>query len=172
MTTKVTTGMMKNVASKIIAAKSSGDEGKVVQLDSTGAIPNALFTTEGTWTPVAKIGTTDITSAGSVGSYTQIGDRVFITGTINFNRGTNTGDFTIEGLPVTSASGKTSVLTMSGGDYLDFAPALRAIVSSATTTVTPQRIPASTTATVYAMNDTHIAASTEVTIYLSGHYEA
>ena len=163
MTTKVTTGMMKNVASKIIAAKSSGDEGKVVQLDSTGAIPNALFTTEGTWTPVAKIGTTDITSAGSVGSYTQIGDRVFITGTINFNR---------EGLPVTSASGKTSVLTMSGGDYLDFAPALRAIVSSATTTVTPQRIPASTTATVYAMNDTHIAASTEVTIYLSGHYEA
>tara|TARA_R100000005_G_C4934217_1_gene161749 strand:- start:357 stop:875 length:519 start_codon:yes stop_codon:yes gene_type:complete len=171
MTTKVTTGMMKNVASKTVSSKSSGDEGKVVQLDSTGGIPKALFATEGTWTPVVKIGTTVITSSGGSGSYTQIGNRVFITGTINFNRGTNTGDLTIEGLPVTSASGKTSVLTMSGGSYLDFAPALRAIVSSATTTVTPQRIPASTTATIFAMNDTHIKASTEVTIYLSGSYE-
>ena len=48
MTTKVTTGMMKNVASKTVSSKSSGDEGKVVQLDSTGGIPKALFATEGT----------------------------------------------------------------------------------------------------------------------------
>ncbi len=53
MTTKVsdgmTTGLVKtdNLASKAPSSKSSGDEGKVVQLDSTGGIPSAYLGTSG-----------------------------------------------------------------------------------------------------------------------------
>jgi hypothetical protein len=125
---------------------------------------------EGTWNPVVKIGTTTITSVGSLGYFTRIGNRVYIDALCKFNRATNTGDITIEGLPVASASGTTGVLSMSGGSYLDFSPALRGIIAPSTSKVAPQRLPASTTATIYAMNETHVKESTEVEIYLSGHY--
>ena len=53
MTTKVsdgmTTGLVKtdNLASKAPSSKSSGDEGKVVQLDSSGGVPSAYLGTSG-----------------------------------------------------------------------------------------------------------------------------
>lgn len=62
---------------------------------------------EGTWTPTIAFGggTTGQSYAYQVGSYTKIGNRVFISMYVNFsNKGSSTGTATITGLPFTSAS--------------------------------------------------------------------
>ena len=64
MTTKVsdgmTTGLVKtsNLASKAPSSKSSGDEGKVVQLDSSGGIPSAYVAAGGKLLKFATANTT------------------------------------------------------------------------------------------------------------------
>lgn len=62
---------------------------------------------EGTWTPTIAFGggTTGQSYAYQTGSYTKIGNRVFISMYVNFsNKGSSTGTATITGLPFTSAS--------------------------------------------------------------------
>jgi hypothetical protein len=55
---------------------------------------------EGTWTPVPKAGATDISGSGDCyGSYRKVGSIVYCTCRLSVNRGSNTGTFTVTGLP-------------------------------------------------------------------------
>lgn len=57
----------------------------------------------GTWTPVVKIGATTITGTATDCTYTRIGRMVMIMGTVTFDRGANTGNLSLTGLPATPA---------------------------------------------------------------------
>ncbi|QDP45913.1 MAG: hypothetical protein Tp1125DCM238401_26 [Prokaryotic dsDNA virus sp.] len=45
MTTKIPTGMLSSVSSKVLTTSSAANEGKLVQLNSSGTIPNAYVAT-------------------------------------------------------------------------------------------------------------------------------
>lgn len=57
----------------------------------------------GTWTPVIKIGATTITGTVTDCTYTRINRMVMIMGTVTFDRGANTGNLSLTGLPATPA---------------------------------------------------------------------
>jgi len=126
---------------------------------------------EGTWTPVVKIGSTVITVSGSYATFTRIGNRVFITGTIKFNRASNSGDITIEGLPVAAATSSVGVLSLVGGDKIDTTPPLRATIAAGTQVIALRKTGGSTAANIGNMSDAQVAASTDVEVYISGQYE-
>jgi len=61
---------------------------------------------EGTWTPTASSATGSITSYTSDGTYTKVGDLVFVRGRVNLtNVGTAGGRLLMAGLPFTTATG-------------------------------------------------------------------
>jgi len=77
---------------------------------------------EGSWTPVPKGGGVDINSSveASAGRYTKVGALVYIKASIRMNRGTNTGSFTITGIPFAPASTVAAnvLLDGRGNDYV------------------------------------------------------
>ena len=77
---------------------------------------------EGSWTPVPKGGGVDINSSveASAGKYTKVGALVYIKASIRMNRGTNTGSFTITGIPFAPASTVAAnvLLDGRGNDYV------------------------------------------------------
>jgi hypothetical protein len=55
---------------------------------------------EGAWSPVPKAGGTDINMASaSTGAYYKVGKIIYLRAQLRMNRGSNTGAFTVTGLP-------------------------------------------------------------------------
>jgi len=128
---------------------------------------------EGTWTPVVKIGSTDITTAGSTyGKFTRIGNVVHLTCRAYFNRGTNSGTLSIEGLPVASASGTVCALAIRVDNNIDTTPPLGASVNDASSVIALYVQPDSTSGTLTGMSDSQVPASTAVNMTITGFYFA
>lgn len=125
---------------------------------------------EGSWTPTATIGGSAMVMTSQVGFFTRIGNVVHVRGSLNFNRVTATGDIVFGGLPVASSSNNQTVLAFSGGTGIDQAPTLSASVGASTTNIVVERLPLTTTEALIAMNDTMVAASTLVSVKLTGTY--
>lgn len=64
---------------------------------------------DGTWTPVLKFGTTVQNNSNSC-TYTKIGNKVFISGSITWTAAGGTGAVSIEGLPFSNGDSSTAVL--------------------------------------------------------------
>lgn len=124
---------------------------------------------EGTWTPGVLIGSTDVLTSSS-GRYTRIGDVVYIHGTATFNRLTNTGSIKVTGLPLTSASNNLTVLSFLGTSGIDQAPPIIPQIGNSTTEITLKSTPPATGGSLVDFSDTHVAASTAVTMDISGFY--
>ena len=128
---------------------------------------------EGTWTPVVKIGTTDITNAGSTyGKFTRIGNVVCLTCRVYFNRGTNTGALTITGLPVASAASTVCSLSLRVDDDIDATPVLAATVNDASSIINLYVQSNTTSGSLVSMSETQVAASTAVNMVITGFYFA
>ena len=125
---------------------------------------------EGTWTPGVTIGAVTDTLTSSRGRFTRIGDVVYIHGTATFNRLTNTGAIKVTGLPFTSAANNLTVLSFLGSSGIDQAPPVIPQIGNATTDITLKSTPAGTAGSTVAFSDTHVAASTAVTMDISGFY--
>lgn len=124
---------------------------------------------EGTWTPVVKIGTTDITSAGSGGNFTRVGNVVMFTGALEFDRDVATGNVTVEGLPVASNANNRSPVLVLAGDYVDNEPTIVGIVGQSTSTILLYVQPDSTGAQPAQMSDTQFNAGAR-NMRISGFY--
>ena len=126
---------------------------------------------EGTWTPVMKIGATTISTSTNHAKFTRIGNVVCFSAYIAFNRGTNTGDVTVTGLPVAaSASGVSTLSTLCGNSVN--ATNLVGLVSAGGSTLSFHVNSAATGGSQANFTDTHIAASTASSINFSGFYFA
>jgi hypothetical protein len=98
----------------IIGTSGHGIDFSNVSTSASGSDSAVLNDYEiGTWTPVPKVGTSNIQTSGSAskGTYVKIGRVVFFWGTVNQTRGSTTGTFKIEGLPFNTGS-----LTSGGPD--------------------------------------------------------
>ena len=88
-----------------------------VYLGGTGASNQLDDYEEGTWTPVAKSGSTTITTTNNIATYTKIGRFVFIQGHITRNDAASLTDvLSIASLPFNTQSGNVSV---NGGFWID-----------------------------------------------------
>lgn len=126
---------------------------------------------EGTWTPVVKAGTTDITTGGSTsGKFTRVGNVVNITCTLAFNRGSNTGTITVSGLPVAAASSTTAAFAVRLGNAVDSSPAVSASVAGGASVVDLHVQPDSVDGTLAVMTEAQIKASTAATMIITGFY--
>ena len=117
---------------------------------------------EGTWTPVMKIGATTISTGTPVGKYIQIGKQVTVWFSISFNRGTNTGTVTVEGLPVAPTMNGQG--TVSLNNYVDGSPPILIQANSGGTVINFYVLPDATGTQLANMSDTEIAASTATSI--------
>ena len=128
---------------------------------------------EGTWTPVVKIGTTAITVAGSTtGQFTRIGNVVYFTCNLAFNRATNTGTLSVEGLPVASAAAALSAVSIRPNDKIDCDPSLSASVNGGESKISLYKNPTTTSESLGGMSDSQIPASTQVSMIITGFYFA
>ena len=127
---------------------------------------------EGTWTPVIKIGSTTITVAGaSTSTFTRVGKVVFVSGHLRFNRGTNTGVITCEGLPVTAGSAPVvHVVPVYFQNNFDASPFITSTVVGGATVLEFKVSPHSTSTSHISMSDAHCAASTELNMFVTGFY--
>lgn len=136
---------------------------------TTGNEPLSVYD-EGTWTPVLKLGSTTV-STGTVGRFTRIGNRVFYYADIEFNRGTNTGTFTIEGLPVApNAVCDLEPGIVLAGDGVDSTPGVRVCAQGGSTTLAIKRGPSSISGTLDNFTHAMVAESTATVIRISGSY--
>ena len=125
---------------------------------------------EGTWTPVVKIDTTTISTSTS-GYYTRIGNTVFFSASLTFDRGSNTGDVTCEGLPVSSNANNKTNITVIANDNIDADPPLLGQVAESTTVVDFYTLPNTTGASLSAMDDSRFNSGSR-TMWISGFYFA
>jgi len=79
-------------------------------LDEAVAMSDKATIIIGTWTPVLKFGTTAQTVQTHSCKYSRIGNRVFISGAIQWAATSGSGAVSIEGLPYASADGNTAIL--------------------------------------------------------------
>lgn len=134
---------------------------------------NLTIYDEGTWTPVVKAGSTDITTAGSTsGKFTRVGNVVNVTCTLAFNRGSNSGTITVSGLPVAAASGVNAAFAVRLGNAVDSSPAVSASVAGGATIIDMHVQPDSVDGTLAVMTEAQIKASTAATMVITGHYFA
>ncbi len=126
---------------------------------------------EGTWTPVMKIGSTTISTSTNHAKFTRVGDVVHFSAYIAFNRGSNTGDVTITGLPVASNASGVATITCLCGNAVN-ATNLVGLVSAGGTTLSLHVNSAATGGSQANFSNTHIAASTATSINFSGFYFA
>tara|TARA_Y100001970_G_C14057740_1_gene762511 strand:- start:588 stop:1073 length:486 start_codon:yes stop_codon:yes gene_type:complete len=124
---------------------------------------------EGTWTPVMKIGSTTISTSTNHAKFTRIGSIVYFCAYIAFNRGTNTGDVTITGLPVAASASGVATLTTLCGNSIN-ATNLVGLVAASGSTLSLHVNSAATGGSQANMSATHIAASTASSINFSGFY--
>ena len=118
---------------------------------------------EGTWTPVAKFGTDDPTSVTAAGSYTKIGNLVFIYATITLTTiGAAAGDLNITGLPFNPAA-----ITAFSFSFFQVTPT-GAIVGRALSNGTINIYSIATSGTRTTLNNTHFGNGSS--IYISGCY--
>lgn len=137
---------------------------------STGNEPLNVYD-EGTWTPVLKVGSTTVSTGTPVGRFTRIGNRVFYYADIEFNRGTNSGTFTIEGLP-TAANAVCDLEPgiVLAGDGVDSTPGVRVCAQGGSTTLAVKRGPSSTSGSLDNFTHAMVAESTATVIRISGSY--
>ena len=126
---------------------------------------------EGTWTPVVKIGTVDITNTGSTyGKFTRVGNVMHITAKLYFNIDSNIGTLSVEGLPVAGDSGTDSALNIRADNSIDCTPPLGASVNAGDSVISLYVQPDSTAGTLGGMSQSQVASSTDVNMIITGHY--
>lgn len=118
---------------------------------------------EGTWTPVMKIGTTTISTGTPVGKHIKIGKQVTVWFSIPFNRGTNTGNVTVTGLPFASTQDAPGTVILN--DYVDGSPPIIPSANSGGTVIAFYVLPLTTETQLANMTDAQIKASTASTLY-------
>ena len=167
-----------NGHTKFTATRGTGGTSNVVTITQATAGTTGNTTVTLTDPGVAGISKTNFTGGinGSSGFYTRIGDRAFITMTCRANRGTNTGDLTVTGLPFTSDEDVNNYSTFSytpgTAAGLDNTPDFIGAVDPNSSVMSFRWGPNNaTTGTPVSLSDTYIKASTDIMFHVSGHYK-
>jgi hypothetical protein len=176
MVTKITAAALDNKVVKyessagaLISGKNSGARVKSLSGLTTGNEALSVYD-EGTWTPVFKVGGTDVSST-ETGHYTRIGNRVFYYGHCEINRGTAVGNMTIEGLPVAANSAISMCPgTIMTGDKFDSTPSVFVSVSGGATTLGLFIGADSTSGSFAAATGSLLATNTACSVWFSGMY--
>ena len=159
-----------------VTATLSGSTKITLTADASGTSGNAIAVAN----TVGNAATDGSLSGGadaSRGWFTRIGDRIFLNMTCRANRGSNTGDITID--LDTLATSNSADYNYSTFDFmaknavgLDNTPSMVGILGPDSKVVAIRWGPNNTVGTASLFDDADIAASTDIEFYLSGTYRA
>jgi len=158
-----------------VTATLSGSTKITLTADASGTDGNAI-TIANTVGNAATDGSLSGGTDASRGWFTRVGDRVFFNMACRANRGSNTGNVTVESLPVASHADaynySTLLFTASDAVGIDNNPSVVPILDPGVTTIALRHGPQNTSASMGHLDDNDIAASTDVMFFITGHYRA